>query len=1008
MKKAKLNFFYAIILISMISINLFAQVEGRQPFPYVIQNNTPYPDSEVYVAIVGEDLSSVPGNHIWVDCKTGTVKMMDRSYNTIKGPVYVWLGPNGTGPGYDSGMPARNDIEGNRGPFNDAMYANCFTKLSDIPNKTIMLPLIQGCRVFFSFKSQLFLCFRGSSPTPGMFSGYTAPAITDYTDPNQNIEWDMIELTYDKYGYFANTSRVDSYNIPMGMESFGQDMQWDASGKLIVDAQGKAILIDSHKKVGEKKTHAQIKAAWAAYTASGSGREEFTHCINPTTGAIVAPGKIKDFADGTIGTMPNPGPYVNYYKSYIDKVWSTYSGKDLVFDSGDAGVWTGRVTGETFTFVCDKAFGTAKGYITRKPTTQEVLEGKGCLDEDVQKVAGQQLDRVVQAQICAALNRHVIPVDGEVLPKAIPTVTKNGKVAYDFSKSEFFYQAKPSNYYAAFWHQGGINMDDKAYGFCYDDVWNYASGAPSFMPSKVIVQLDGFASILDKVDAVITPANQIYAIPTPTANLDGSKSTVVTELEASKTFTWSVVSKPAGSNPTIASSTSAVTTINGLATGETIVKLVVKAGFEQDSATTSIRISNPCDVFPEGNAGSDQRVTIEKGMTTASTSLEGTATDPLLGAANRNAMTYSWSKISGNGGAIATPNLLKTAISGLTKGEYVYELTTSIASSCATPLSVKSQVKVTVDTAAIANPICSGSCTGVNGSKFNWEATNSLTNPNFTIVTTEKMSVNEFKYSVNGGGFALINAPSVNQPLIINATNGQVVRIQMVWTITPAGGGCIGDNNVANNADITFTVGDCGGSIDPLDPIVGACGGSVSGTNGSGFDWSISSDAHPVLTFIPVANKSTAPVVLHYRVNGGAEGGYNSFNGMNFTINNTQVGDVVEFYYVYTVPQGGEGNSMASWTSFSVGCTATDLKSDKFIESQIAIYPNPASTYITIDVPLEFNVSSARVINSNGTVVIDFIPSSEFSSINVEELPQGVYFIQILGEQPIVKKFIKR
>ncbi len=775
----------ATLMMLLSSITTKGQVENRQPFPFEIKNHTGFPDDQVFVAIVGEDLTSVPGNHVWVDCKTGEMKMMDRSYNTIKGPVYVWIPPA------DEGIPARNDVEGNRGPFNDAMYANCFAKLSEIPNKTIMLPLIQGCRVFLSVKSQLYLCFRGSSPTPGMYSGYTAPAITDYTDPNQGIMWDMIELTYDKYGYFANTSRVDSYNYPMGMESWGQDMQWDATGKLIVDADGKAILVDSHKQAGENLTHDEIQILWKEWTKAGSGREEFANCLTPKTGAIHAPGKIKDFADGTVGTMPTPGPYVNYYKSYIDKVWETYRTKDLVFDSGDAGVWTGRVSGETFTFTSDKIWGTSKGYITRKPTTQEVLEGKGCLDEDVQKIAGQQLDRVVQAQICAALNRHVIPVDGESLPIPIPTKIKNGKTCFDFSDASSFYQAKPSNYYAAFWHQGGINKNDKAYGFCYDDVWNYASATPSFMPERVVVHLNGFKFLQE----------------------------------------------------------------------------------------------DPCLVLPSVSAGADKTVSLP----TSTTTLSGSVRDDL----SRGGLSYSWSKISGpNGGNLSSATSLTPTISGLIEGTYIYELTATISSNCANALTRKDQVVITVSTV---------------------------------------------------------------QPKV-------------------------------------------------------KCGGEVSGTAGSGFQWEVDDSATPTITFIPIIGKSTAPVVIIYKVNGVDKGGYNSFNGMNFTITGTNKGDVISFYYVYTVPQGGEGNSSANWTQFTVGelCnTPTGIKPESVLDREVTLYPNPATTQISIKTPIE-TFSQIQIINTAGSIVYNGTIESEEATFNIQELPVGIYFIKLMGEATVTKKFIKK
>ncbi len=106
--------------------------------------------------------------------------------------------------------------------------------------------------------------------------------------------------------------------------------------------------------------------------------------------------------------MPNPGPYVNYMKPYVDAVWAKYATEDLIFDSGDAGVWQGRVQGEQLIMTAvTGGFQGRQAIITRRPTTQEVFEGKGVLDMDVQDGT---TDKLVQAQICAALNRHVIDI----------------------------------------------------------------------------------------------------------------------------------------------------------------------------------------------------------------------------------------------------------------------------------------------------------------------------------------------------------------------------------------------------------------------------------------------------------------------------------------------------------------------------------------------------------------------------------------------------------------------
>lgn len=100
-------------------------VYGQGPVPFTISNNSTFADSDLYVAIVGIDYTT--GNHVWVNAKTSQVLPMNASYNTVTGPTYG----------------------GNTGPGQNSKYLACFTKLSEIPNKTFTLPLIAGCRVLF-------------------------------------------------------------------------------------------------------------------------------------------------------------------------------------------------------------------------------------------------------------------------------------------------------------------------------------------------------------------------------------------------------------------------------------------------------------------------------------------------------------------------------------------------------------------------------------------------------------------------------------------------------------------------------------------------------------------------------------------------------------------------------------------------------------------------------------------------------------------------------------------
>jgi len=381
--------------------------------PFTLNNNSAYTDANIYVGVVG----IINDNHVWIDAKTGAVHLMNVSDNSVPGPV----------------------INGNQGPGGNGLYANCFARLSEIPNKTINIPGIAGCRILISFNSQLYLYFFGASGAP---SGYAAPNLANPTDPNQGIRFETIELSNATNGLWANTTRVDSYQYPMGLEVWGTD--------------------GFYKKVGDLKTHAQILSQWQS-----TAPPEFAGCYDATNGIIKFPSKTPAFQSG--------GAQANYFTSYIDAIWSKYTSGNLIFNAGDAGVWSGRVSGDVFTFT--RASDGQVATISRKPTNTEVMEGSGVL------ASGGQWDKVVQAQLCAAINRHALDLN---LPVGS---TQN------FGNASGYYVTSPYNWYSKFWHQPDISYNAFSYGFCYDDVFNQSSTINASSPARATVTIGGFAGL---------------------------------------------------------------------------------------------------------------------------------------------------------------------------------------------------------------------------------------------------------------------------------------------------------------------------------------------------------------------------------------------------------------------------------------------------------------------------------------------------------------------------------
>lgn len=129
------------------------------------------------------------------------------------------------------------------------------------------------------------------------------------------------------------------------------------------------------------------------------------------------------------------GPHGGYFDAYINEVWTLYAQEKKT----PSGKWTGKVTDGALTFT---PIAGGRSYTCKsKPSTQDAFMGTGVL--------------ATNPRFCAAINRHVL---------ADPA---------DWDNPAAFYRAEPCNWYARFLHEHSI--DNKAYGFCYDDDANQAA-----------------------------------------------------------------------------------------------------------------------------------------------------------------------------------------------------------------------------------------------------------------------------------------------------------------------------------------------------------------------------------------------------------------------------------------------------------------------------------------------------------------------------------------------------
>lgn len=318
---------------------------------------------------------------------------------------------------------------------NGQAYTNYFFRLSQ--KREITIPPINSARILMSVGSPMYVkvVVDGNGQI-----GYAGANIENPTDANIDVYFDFGEMAilpkgHDQQGIFVNTTRVDHFGFPLKLRVQGLDGYDRTVGEPLTETR--AQLFSRFQAEVPQEFRPLAQEPWAPYR-------------------IVAPAHALFQAGHS---------QENYLQPYIDQMWSRYTTQGLVFTLDNLGTFTGRVVGGVFRFTGGVRNGTY--YINGKPTTSMVLLGNGLLDDTRGAPAddwGTQLQ--IQAQVCAALNRHVF---------ANPA---------DWYRPAAFYPAgQRANWYAKFWHDHSI--DQLAYGFAYDDVGGFSPSLHTRAPTVV-------------------------------------------------------------------------------------------------------------------------------------------------------------------------------------------------------------------------------------------------------------------------------------------------------------------------------------------------------------------------------------------------------------------------------------------------------------------------------------------------------------------------------------------
>ncbi|AHJ99786.1 carbohydrate-binding protein [Hymenobacter swuensis] len=163
----------------------------------------------------------------------------------------------------------------------------------------------------------------------------------------------------------------------------------------------------------------------------------------------------------------------------------------------------------------------------------------------------------------------------------------------------------------------------------------------------------------------------------------------------------------------------------------------------------------------------------------------------------------------------------------------------------------------------------------------------------------------------------------------------------------------------------------------------------------------------------PIAGSNMA--LLYVKVGTGGYTGYNmTASGSNFTFSQAQTaGAALSFYFTYRVgTTTAERNSSATPHSYTAGATCTGsrtaLASSTAVAPEARLYPNPASTQLTVPAngatTLTITDALGRLVHTEKVAA-----SQPYSVVDVHSLRPGLYFLTLRGATgaATVQQFIK-
>ena len=296
---------------------------------------------------------------------------------------------------------------------------------------TVTIPHTAGGRIYLSLDKPLVFLLN---PGPALVE----PSVTNPSDPSINTSWGFCEFTFNSSQLYANISYVDFVSFPISL-SLTNDS--GATQKVL------GMALDGLETLcsGLEEQTSRDGQGWSSLVVKGDDGQNL-RVLSPNQGIVM-----------------NGSLFSNYYESYIDQVWSKYTGMDLKIDTQAAfGILQGKVASNNELHLDDETFA--------RPSTRDIFNASSG-----PFVTGPNAKRnAIIPRLNAAFNRSTL-LATDSFPAA----------------PDLHYKHEVTNHYARLVH--AVNADGRGYAHPYDDV------APSGGPDQSGFVNDGAPKLLSVV-----------------------------------------------------------------------------------------------------------------------------------------------------------------------------------------------------------------------------------------------------------------------------------------------------------------------------------------------------------------------------------------------------------------------------------------------------------------------------------------------------------------------------